>query len=198
MKEAYSLALKNTSKSATSGKQQYDRKVRFSKLQPGDRVLVRNLTERGGPGKLRSYWEQQIHAVSEQREGLPIYKVNPEGQPGRSRVLHRNLLLPFDFLAAETQESLPQSIRERRMHAHTREHNERNCQPNHNESDSGDGEEEGLPGLLPSDSDRLPPPSSTTGQSECTEDEAILESMGDGNETSSSTPEPGQQPELDL
>ena len=36
-----------------------------------------------------------------------------------------------------------------------------------------------------------------TGQSECTEDEAMLESMGDGDETSFSTPEPNQQPELD-
>ena len=53
MKEAYSLALKNTSKSATNDKRQCDRKVRFSKLQPGDRVLVRNLSERGGPGNLR-------------------------------------------------------------------------------------------------------------------------------------------------
>lgn len=155
MKEAYSLALKNISKSATNGKQQYDRKVRFSKLQPGDRVLVRNLSERGGPGKLRSYWEQQIHVVIEQKEGLLIYKVNLEGHPDKSRVLHRNLLLPCDFLAAEIQESVPQSIRGRRIHAHTR---------GHNESDSGDGEEEDLPGLLPRDLDRLPPLSSTTGQ----------------------------------
>ena len=197
MKEAYSLALKNASKSATDGKQQYDRKVRFSKLQPGDRVLVRNLSERGGPGKLRSYWEQQIHVVIEQRGDLPIYKVNPEGQPGKSRVLHRNLLLPCDFLAAEIQESMPQSIRERRMHVHPREHNERDCQPNHNESDSGNEEEEDLPGLLPSDLHTLPLPSSTTGQSECAEDEAMLESMEEGDETSSSTPEPEQQPEVD-
>lgn len=56
MKEAYSLALKNTSKSATDGKQEYGWKERFSKLQPGDRVLVQNLSQRGGPGRLRSYW----------------------------------------------------------------------------------------------------------------------------------------------
>ena len=197
MKEAYSLALKNTSKSATDGKQQYDRKASFSKLQPGDRVLVRNLSERGGPGKLRSYWEQQINVVIEQRGDLPIYKVNPEGQPDKSIVLHRNLLLPCDFLAAETQESMPQSIRERRMHVHPREHNERDCQPNQNESDSGDEEEEDLPGLLPSDLPSDLRTSSTAGQSECTEDEAMLESMEDGDETSSSTPEPEQQPELD-
>ena len=83
------------------------------------------------------------------------------------------------------------------MHVHPREHNEKDCQPNHNESDSGDEEEEDLPGLLPSDLLTLPLPLSTTGQSECTEDEAMLESMEDGDETSSSTPEPNQQPELD-
>ena len=40
-------------------------------------------------------------------------------------------------------------------------------------------------------------PSSTTGQSECTEDEAMLESRGSGDVTSSSTSNPEQQPELD-
>ena len=122
--------------------------------------------------------------------------MNPEGQPGKSRVLHRNLLLPCDFLAAETQESVPQSIRERGMHVR-RVHNERDCQPSHNESDSGDEGEEDLPGLLPSNLDRLPLPSSTTGQSECTEDEAMLESLGSGDGTSPSTSDPEQQPELD-
>ena len=38
----------------------------------------------------------------------------------------------------------------------------------------------------------LPLLSSTTGQSECTEDEAMLQGMEDGDETSSSTPEPEQ------
>ena len=56
MKEAYELARQNISKSAGDAKKQYYRKVRFSNLQPGDRVLVRNLSERGGPGKLRSQY----------------------------------------------------------------------------------------------------------------------------------------------
>lgn len=84
--------------------------MRFSKLQPGDRVLVRNWSKCGGPRKLRLYLEQQILIEIEQKGDLPIYKVNTEGQPGKARILYSNLLLPWDFLAAETQESVPQSI----------------------------------------------------------------------------------------
>ena len=220
MKEAYSLALKNNTKSATDGKRQYDRKVRFSNLQPGDRVLVRNLSERGGPGKLRSYWEQKIHVVREQKGDLPIYQVSPEGEPDKSRVLHRNLLLPCDFLHADTQEFVPQPVQERRStSARTRQHKERSHQSHHidNKTDS-EGEEEVLPGLVPRDLDALPLLTSMTrpeGVSEehsgCAEDGTISEGVREGpdyHETSASTPEseqelepvhgfhPEQQPEL--
>ena len=35
-------------------------------------------------------------------EGIPVYEVKPEQGRGRSRVLHRNLLLPCDHLPLET------------------------------------------------------------------------------------------------
>ena len=65
-------------------------KVRFSNLQPGERVLVRNLSERAGPGKLRSHWEQEVYLIVEQKGDLPIYEVTPEGRKAKSRTLHRN------------------------------------------------------------------------------------------------------------
>ena len=98
-----SLAAKNIVKSTAAGKKQYDRKVRFSSLQPGGRVLVRDLSERDGPGKLRSYWEQQIHVVHSRatRSKARLVSKSTEGRTGKPRVLHRNLLLPCDFLPVD-------------------------------------------------------------------------------------------------
>ena len=103
MKEAYDMASAHAKKSADMGKQQYDKKVRHTTLCKGDRVLVWNLTERGGPGKLRPYWEQEIYVVTQKRKDMPVYEVKPETGNGRSRVLHRNLLLPCSYLPVETQ-----------------------------------------------------------------------------------------------
>ena len=103
MKEAYDLASVHAKKSALLGKQQYDKKVKHdTALCEGDRVLVRNMTERGGLGKLRPYWEQEIYVVTQKRKDMPVYEVKPETGIGRSRVLHRNMLLPCSYLPAET------------------------------------------------------------------------------------------------
>ena len=52
MENAYKLASKKSQESGARAKEYYDWKLCSSVLQPNDRVLVRNLSERGGPGKL--------------------------------------------------------------------------------------------------------------------------------------------------
>ena len=67
MREAYIIAQKNVKKKSAHGKRYHDKKVFGATLKIGDRVLVRNLSERGGTGKLRSFWEQKVHKVVMQR-----------------------------------------------------------------------------------------------------------------------------------
>ena len=103
MQQAYDIAVQNSQKSSSKGKKLYDKKVRSTVLLPKDRVLVRNLSERGGTGKLRSYWEPKVHVVVRRvSEDNSIYEIRPEDGSGSKRIIHRNLLLPCDGLPLET------------------------------------------------------------------------------------------------
>uniref|UniRef100_A0A4W5JIK1 Gypsy retrotransposon integrase-like protein 1 n=1 Tax=Hucho hucho TaxID=62062 RepID=A0A4W5JIK1_9TELE len=108
MAEAYDIASRNMEKSAAKGKAYYDRKKMSSVLVSGDRVLVRNMSERGGPGKLRSHWEDQIHVVVTRKgDDSPVYEVKPERGTGRARVLHRNMLMSCNSLPFEEPVETP-------------------------------------------------------------------------------------------
>ena len=63
MNQEREIATQKASKARTQGKFYYDQKVRGSVLKPGDRVLLRNLSQRGGPGKLRAYWENDVYVI---------------------------------------------------------------------------------------------------------------------------------------
>ena len=53
-------------------------------------------------GKLRSYWENDIHVVIRKKdENIPVYTVKAENGKGKERVLHRNLLLSCEHLPLE-------------------------------------------------------------------------------------------------
>ena len=100
LQEAYETAGKSASKEAKQNEKEYNKKIRVTDLRPGDRVLVRNLSQRGGPGKLRSYWEDMVHVVVRRMENdAPVFEVRPEsGRGAKTRVLHRNMLLPCEAL----------------------------------------------------------------------------------------------------
>lgn len=99
MQEAYTRAARASEKEASSRQRRHSNKIQAAVLWPGDRVLVKNLSERGGPGKLRSYWEDMVHVVIKRMgNDSPVYEVQPESGRRKSRVLHRNMLRQIDAL----------------------------------------------------------------------------------------------------
>ena len=104
LQHAYQLASKAAEATALRNKRHYDARARDLLLQPGDRVLVRNLNLRG-KHKLGDRWEKSPHLVINRRGELPVYKVRPEGG-GRERILHRNLLLPLTTIPAQLPEQV--------------------------------------------------------------------------------------------
>ena len=96
MSQAREIATLKARKARTQSKLYYDQKVRSSVLKPGDRVVLRNLSQRGGPGKLRAYWENDVYVIKKRRsEDSSVYCIAPESGKGKERTVHRNLLLPF-------------------------------------------------------------------------------------------------------
>ena len=101
MEQAFKLANENIDKSAEYNKNHYDLKVRGAELKIGDQVLVKNMREKGGTGKLRSYWEREVFEVVKKKEKLPVYVIRNVGNENDQRTVHRNLLMECNELPRE-------------------------------------------------------------------------------------------------
>ena len=86
-------AAKETKRNAARRKEYYDRLVRYAKLGPADRVIVRNVGIRGKQ-KLAD-WEHSPYLVKcQSMEGIPVFGVYKEtSQNPKIRLLHRNMFL---------------------------------------------------------------------------------------------------------
>lgn len=100
MEETYQIACRTVSQKQEQSKAQYDRKVHGAELHIGSSFLVWNLNEKEGPGKLKSFWKNQVYIVTQQKHPYsPVYELKPENGKGQLRVVH--LLLPCEFLQME-------------------------------------------------------------------------------------------------
>lgn len=114
LEESYQVTSKNAAKSTERNKTRFDRRVRPSALEEGDRVLVRNVRLRG-KHKLEDKWERDIYVVIKHAGDLPVYTVRPENDSsGKMRTLHRDLLLPCGFLPGSSVSELPPAAPGRR------------------------------------------------------------------------------------
>jgi hypothetical protein len=78
-------------------------------------VLIRNVKERGGPGKLRSYWEDKVYKIVRQKSNeIPVYEVIPESGGEKTRVLHRNMLFPCTYLPVENPIVKPAQLKKKK------------------------------------------------------------------------------------
>ena len=93
---AYRAAEKAAQKSSAKHRSPYDMKARHSTLQEGDRVLVKNVGLRG-KRKIADRWEKTPYIVKSQLNPyIPMYEVQSDiPRACKTRLLHRNLLLPF-------------------------------------------------------------------------------------------------------
>ena len=101
MKEAYQLAFQHSNERKTKDViRRNTNRPCLTTLEPGDRVLIRNLSERGGTCKMRTYWEVQIYIIVSSIANDPnIYKIILEHNPkGKIRTVHRNMLMHCDSL----------------------------------------------------------------------------------------------------
>jgi hypothetical protein len=102
---AYQLATEASRNAQVRQKEGYDIKVRGATIQKGNRVLVKQVSF-DGKHKLADTWEKVPYVVVDQaNSAIPVFTVIREDGEGRTRILHRNLLLPVGFIR---EQEIPQ------------------------------------------------------------------------------------------
>jgi hypothetical protein len=121
---------------------------------------IGELSPRGGPGKLRGFWEDEIHVVvSRKGPESPVYDIKSESGCGKIRTLHRNLLLPCDYLPPDHGVQINESVKTKK--SETSEGREKlkprkQFSANHEQVDTdSDSEGEERPSALPNDMKEL-------------------------------------------
>lgn len=96
LSEAACIARQNSRTEQARQAKNYDRKVKGSPLTVGDRVLLANRGVRG-KRKIADKWDSIVYEVTAVKPGINVYCIR-DPVTSKERVVHRNLLLPVNFL----------------------------------------------------------------------------------------------------
>ena len=111
---AYKKASEEAKKAGETYKKYYDQKVRHAVLEPGDRVLVRNVGLKGRQ-KLADRWQKHPYIVTSQPiPDIPIHEIKKENSNAKPKLLHRNMLLSFIGLPGPDEEESVNPPRDKR------------------------------------------------------------------------------------
>lgn len=97
--EAAEIARRHSEKEQRKQANGYNKKVRGTCLDIGDRVLVANKGERG-KRKLADKWDPVVYTVVDRNLQTHTYKLKDE--KGNVRIVHRNLMLDISFLPVQS------------------------------------------------------------------------------------------------
>ena len=104
LRYTYKLASTKADQSRQRQKQSYDKRVRQSVIDIGDRVLIKR-TGFTGKHKLANKWENVPYVVVDQpNKDIPVYRLKEEGGV-TEKILHRNLLLPIGSIPIQEPKS---------------------------------------------------------------------------------------------
>ena len=109
MNQAFEIVQKNSEKKRGEAKKHYDQKAKAIEIGIGDRILIRN-REKGGTGKLRNFWEEEIYIVTSKDDDIPVYSVEPE-RGGKTKRIHRNNMLKCELLKMPEKEDVKKNLK---------------------------------------------------------------------------------------
>ena len=104
LSDAYKCASEEAAHKGEKYKHYYDKGIRHSVLEAGDRVLVKKVGIKG-KHKLADIWESTPYVViSQPMPDIPLYVVKKENSASKPMPLHCNMLLPFNTLPSSLEE----------------------------------------------------------------------------------------------
>ncbi|KAK0153854.1 Retrovirus-related Pol polyprotein from transposon 412 [Merluccius polli] len=99
--EAVRVAQVSTTKQQEKQTDYYNKRFKGAVVEVGDRVLLANKGERG-KRKLADRWESCLYTVVEKQDNTHTFWIKSSATD-RVKVVHRNLIMPVNFLPVQTE-----------------------------------------------------------------------------------------------